>query len=178
MSLISDATARVEELVEAADRSAAAVRLSASETLAELGETRHDLLVGELGAELVERVEALREEAHELRLILKRASGALEPGVAESPADPGRPADDRRVSQDRQPETAANLRGQEASGDRPEAPAAEKASDGPSQGLLLLATQMAVAGSDREQIAERLREDFGVVNTDEVLTQALGAPVE
>jgi hypothetical protein len=47
--------------------------------------------------------------------------------------------------------------------------------DGPSQGLLLLVTQMAVAGSDRNEIASRLRDEFGVKNTDEVLSRALGS---
>ena len=171
--LLSEATARVEELVEAADRSAGAVRLSISERLAELGETRRDVIVGELATELVERVESLREEAHELRAILVRASGALASGAAQDPdSGPG-----GRASQER---------GAASPGERPPRggrdgraePAADEPSDGPSQGLLLLATQMAVAGSGREEIAARLRDDFGVVDTEEVLTRALGTPTE
>jgi hypothetical protein len=162
--LLSEATARVEELVEAADRSAGAVRLSISEKLAELGETRRDVIVGELATELVERVESLREEAHELRAILVRATGALASGDAEAP--------DSGSSRDVTPARSSPGATQDARAQ----PAADEATDGPSQGLLLLATQMAVAGSDREEIAARLRDDFGVVDTDEVLDRALGTP--
>jgi len=161
--LLSEATARVEELVEAADRSAGAVRLSISEKLAELGETRRDVIVGELATELVERVETLREEAHELRAILVRATGALASG-AEAP--------DSGSSRGDTPARSSLGAAQDARAQ----PAADEATDGPSQGLLLLATQMAVAGSDREEIAARLRDDFGVVDTDEVLARALGTP--
>lgn len=172
--LLSDATVRVEELVEAADRSAGAVRLSMSEALTGLGQTRRDVLVGELATELVERVETLRQEAHELRAILVRASRALASDTtstaeveADPPVDsPGRPA----------PSGSVSANGPSAS--TPDESVAQEPDDGPSQGLLLLATQMAVAGSAREEIAARLRNDFGVEDPDEVLTRALGAPAE
>ncbi len=170
---MDEATRRVEELVNAADRSAAAVRLSISERLTELGETRRDVIVGELATELVERVEALREEAHELRAILVRASGALTsaPTAASEPEPVGRHPREQPAAQapGAPNEPSSSLRAKPRAPERPE---------GPSQGLLLLATQMAVAGADREEIARRLREDFGVVDTDEVLTQALGTRVE
>ena len=172
--LLSEATARVEELVEAADRSAGAVRLSISERLAELGETRRDVIVGELATELVERVESLREEAHELRAILVRATSALASFEAEAPASG--PSGQGSQGRGARSQADGSSRGTARDG-RPEF-TADEPSDGPSQGLLLLATQMAVAGSGREEIAARLRDDFGVVDTEEVLTRALGAPAE
>ena len=38
-----------------------------------------------------------------------------------------------------------------------------------SEGLRLLTTQMAVAGADRDEIAERLRDEFGVKNAEPIL---------
>jgi hypothetical protein len=167
--LLSEATARVEDLVEAADQSAGAVRLSISERLTGLGETRRDVLVGELATELVERVEALREEAHELRAILVRATTALASGESGTPTLDGQVAGERRaaLAEDRPHDGPLQVE-----------TAAEGLADGPSQGLLLLATQMAVAGSGRDEIAARLRDDFGVVDTDAVLDRALGTSAE
>jgi hypothetical protein len=43
-----------------------------------------------------------------------------------------------------------------------------------SAGARLLATQMAVSGSSREEIAERLRSGFEIEDTDEILDAILG----
>lgn len=43
-----------------------------------------------------------------------------------------------------------------------------------SSGIRLLATQMSVAGAERDEIARRLREDFGVENSDRVVAQLFG----
>ena len=43
-----------------------------------------------------------------------------------------------------------------------------------SAGIRLLATQMSVAGSDREEIERRLREDFGVANATDVVAGIFG----
>jgi hypothetical protein len=40
-----------------------------------------------------------------------------------------------------------------------------------SEGLRLLTTQMSVAGADRDEIAERLREEFGVENAEPILKE-------
>lgn len=45
----------------------------------------------------------------------------------------------------------------------------------PSEGARLLATQMAVAGSSREEIGNRLRNDFGIEDTDSMLDSILGS---
>ena len=50
--------------------------------------------------------------------------------------------------------------------------------DGPrlSDGVRLLATQMSVAGAGTEEIALRLREDFGVVDADRLVRELFGLP--
>ncbi len=44
----------------------------------------------------------------------------------------------------------------------------------PSEGARLLATQMAVAGSSREEINKRLRDDFGIEDADPMIDMILG----
>ncbi len=53
----------------------------------------------------------------------------------------------------------------------PEQPAGPRSG---SAGARLLATQMAVSGSSREEIAKRLRDGFEVGDTDEILDAILG----
>ena len=54
---------------------------------------------------------------------------------------------------------------------QPEAPAGPRSG---SAGARLLATQMAVSGSSREEIAERLRSGFDIADTGEILDAILG----
>jgi len=151
--LLTEVATQIDQLIATADRTADAIESRIGEPRNELGASRHDILAAELATVLVERVKGLREEAHRLRGVLERGASALGGGaeVAPSGTDPVEPDEVH-------PADAAG----------PEA--LEEAS----QGLLLLVTQMAVAGSDREEIAARLRDDFGVSDTDEVLSRALG----
>jgi hypothetical protein len=54
---------------------------------------------------------------------------------------------------------------------QPETPAGPRSG---SAGARLLATQMAVSGSSREEIAERLRSGFDIADTSEILDAILG----
>ena len=54
---------------------------------------------------------------------------------------------------------------------QPEAPAGPRSG---SAGARLLATQMAVSGSSREEIAERLSSGFDIADTSEILDAILG----
>jgi len=54
---------------------------------------------------------------------------------------------------------------------QPEVPAGPRSG---SAGARLLATQMAVSGSSREEIAERLRSGFDIADTSEILDAILG----
>lgn len=58
-----------------------------------------------------------------------------------------------------------------ASVPQPEVPAGPRSG---SAGARLLATQMAVSGSSREEIAERLRSGFDIADTSEILDAILG----
>jgi hypothetical protein len=53
-----------------------------------------------------------------------------------------------------------------------EAPAPERRSS--AAGARLLATQMAISGSSREEIAERLRSGFAIADPDDILDAILG----
>ena len=151
--LLTEVATQIDQLIATADRTADAIESRIGEARNELGASRHDILAAELGAVLVERVKGLREEAHRLRGVLGRGASAFGAGaeVVPSETDPVGPDDVH-----------------------PADAAGPEALEEPSQGLLLLVTQMAVAGSDREEIAARLRDDFGVSDTDEVLSRALG----
>jgi hypothetical protein len=61
--------------------------------------------------------------------------------------------------------------------DAPQPPAEPRRAraGGPSDGARLLATQMAVSGSGREEIVERLRDDFGISDAPEIVDGILGA---
>jgi hypothetical protein len=48
-------------------------------------------------------------------------------------------------------------------------PSRKSSKGGVSEGLRLLTTQMAVAGADREEIKERLKDEFGVTNPEPIL---------
>ena len=65
---------------------------------------------------------------------------------------------------------------QYVSGQTPEPVAYEGAGApaAPSEGIRLLATQMAVAGESVADIEQRLRTDFGVTNADQVVRELFG----
>ena len=156
-SLLLNVAALIEELAEVADRTSRSVRDEAEEQNRRLGESRRDRIAHDLALDLADRVDHLRAEAVGLKQVLKRSAGILarvEPPSPQAVAYPGT-GTQRKASQDIAPDNEVN---------------------GPSQGVVLLATQMAVAGSPREEIATRLRDDFGVVDTEAVLSRALGAP--
>ena len=71
------------------------------------------------------------------------------------------------------PESAGRFTPRKSAPERPASTAAPQKT--PSrEGLRLLATQMAAAGSNREEIADRLRSEFGVTDATSVLNDVLG----
>jgi hypothetical protein len=158
---------RVEQIVRAAEREAAAVQqdLAAQREAAEadieryLAESRRraDVQAGErtqqvrdLTGELVGRAEAVARELEALLVALKRTTAALETGEAEArpevPPPPPAPAGD------------------------PAAPGRRDLS-----AVRLVAIEMAVAGRSREQVDEHLREAFDVNDTRALLDDVFGA---
>lgn len=100
--------------------------------------------VASLSDDLIARAQAIASRSDELLHLLEDARGRLL-DIGEKPAP-----------QRKSPEPARQRKGSTSSNGIPE-------------GLRLLTTQMSVAGADREEIAERLRDEFGVADPDPIL---------
>lgn len=172
--LQTDTAERLEAIVEAAERAAEGViddaeaqarrylaqaRSDADRLAIDRTEELSDLIASLLGQSI-----SLREEAERLQVTLENASARLAGHEVETPA-PRPPAE-------QQPEPAApRLRAVEADA----APAVEaEVGRANAAGARLLATQMAVSGNSREEIAERLRNGFEIEDTDAILDAILG----
>ena len=172
-ALRADTAERLEAIVEAAERAAESViddaEAQARRYLAQAQEEAERIgagRAGELGDlvdTLLTQAVSLRGEAERLQATLEAAKGRLRGDAGSVPEMPEVP--ERREVQ------APRLRAVEPD----PAPAAEldsKPSDAP--GARLLATQLAVSGSSREEIAQRLRNGFEIEDTDAILDAILG----
>jgi hypothetical protein len=171
---------RLEAIVEAAERAAESViddaEAQARRYLAQ-AQAEADRLAENRTAELSDLIEtllgqalSLRREAESLQATLEEARERIEPAgedtAAAEPEEPFEPA----------------------VGDEPEAPAPrlravvveetaaveEGGRRSDAAGARLLATQMAISGSSREEIAHRLRNGFEIEDTDAILDAILG----
>lgn len=171
--LRADTAERLEAIVEAAERAAESVideaeaeaRRYLAQAKAEADRMSGDRR-GELSAEidaLVGQATSLRQEAERLQTTLEDARARLGDGDPAPVNEPSAPADP-----DPQPPRLRAVGGQEAPdaaplGDRDQA-----------AGARLLATQLAVSGSSREEIAARLRSGFEIEDTGAILDAILG----
>jgi vacuolar-type H+-ATPase subunit H len=191
---IEDSTAaRLAEIVGAAEKAARQVIDEAEEEarsrLIDAGEEADRIVadrlagLGELTDEIAAQAEALRRQSEALQRALAEAKAEL--GGAESlggSAPLGKPAADR----DEEPEVPepAGPAGPALSivgPPEPEQPKVDAPSFNGSQtetatpaGARLLATQMAVSGSSRHEIEERLRTGFAIEDTRAILDAILG----
>ena len=162
---------RLEAIVEAAERAAEGViddaEAQARRYLAQ-ARAEADRLAGERAAELADLVDSLLGQAIALRQEAERLQATLEEARSriEGEAQPHQPEPVER--QEEQPEVP-RLRAVER--DEP-AEADDRRSD--AAGARLLATQMAVSGSSREEIELKLRNGFQVEDTDAILDAILG----
>lgn len=168
-ALRADTAERLEAIVEAAERAAESV-IDDAETQARryLAQARAEADRLEEGrtsglAELIDSLLAqatsLRQEAERLQVSLEEARGLIEGGEpADPPQQPEQPEPPvlRAVSEPEEPQRGADDRRTDAAGAR------------------LLATQMAVSGSSREEIELRLRNRFEIEDTDAILDAILG----
>jgi len=170
---------RLEAVVEAAERAAASViddaerqaRQYLTQAHAEADRLADDRISGlaETIDSLLAQASSLRQEAERLQANLEAAKARIDVEIdGERPLAPAEPS-----SADQEP--APLLRAVESE----EAPAGQLAPqpDGKrsnAAGARLLATQMAVGGSSREEIEERLRNGFGIEDTAAVLDAILG----
>jgi hypothetical protein len=171
-ALRADTAERLEAIVEAAERAAESViddaEAQARRYLAQARAEADRMAVGRVG-ELGDLIEtllgqaiSLRRDAERLQTTLEEERERIEPGGAP-------PAEARQ-----EPEETPRLRAvpvEDAPDLAPEPPP-ERSSDAP--GARLLATQMAVSGSSREEIAERLRNGFEIEDADAILDAILG----
>lgn len=196
--------ARLAEIVAAAEQAAKGVideaEAEARERLAEATEEadrivadRLDRLAG-LTAELDAQAEALKRGAEALRAALAEARAELGGAAAESAdREPPRPAgpsltvvgarDPRDAEPRPQPRPAVPLDAEpphsfngthDGGPDRFEPSVPDSVSDRTPAGARLLATQMAVSGSSREEIEQRLRSGFQIADTTAILDAILG----
>jgi len=178
-NLTPNAGKHIRAIVEAAERAAESIVDDAeAQANSYLAEARADAdraaaerlagLSGQIDV-LLEQAEALKKGAERLAGSLERARGEAESGAEErAEREPGGPRL-AAVAPFERPEAADHFSG---SGDGDGDPTAgERAGRA---GARLLATQMAVSGSSREEIEERLRKGFEIEDTDAILDAILG----
>jgi hypothetical protein len=196
--MLAALTAPVQQIVDAADRAAAAMRQQAAAAReADSGEGQTSPQA-DLTEALLARTQDLRAQADSLAALLERASGQLsatsasETQVADAPApaaqeaSPPTPPGPEPVSvTDRPaPVAPATVRppgsspgGRFVPRGRTERTEANKPTlpNSSTQGIRLLATQMAVAGSTRDEVEHRLESEFGISDADDILDDVMGA---
>lgn len=177
-ALRADTAERLEEIVQAAERAAEGVindaEAQARRYLAQAqveAERRSEGQIEELSGlidTLLGQAIKLRREAETLQATLEAARARIdgdEPPLAPAPEPREQPAE------------APRLRAVEAVGSPTPAAAGISEADirrADASGARLLATQMAVSGSSREEIAQRLRNGFQIEDTDAILDAILG----
>jgi hypothetical protein len=175
-----NAAERLGEIVEAAERAAASViddaEAEAQRYLTE-AKIEADRIVGErleavaeLSDSLIARAEEIRRHSEALIADLEEARRRLAP---EAPADE---AARRQRSRGSHLSAVAPVAAPRLGEDAPRraAPAEPDGRDGTPAGARLLATQMAVSGSSREEIELRLRNGFEIEDTAAILDAILG----
>lgn len=167
---------RIESIFDAAERAAAEIRRDAEERARryyEESKRRTDEIAAQRAREMTDLADALMQTARrvaqqsdQLRRALEEARRRMDPGLASnekratvSQPSPLPPPD----------EPSAPLQGAPVPVQQPAT--AAPAGDQVSQEASLLATQMAIAGSRRDEIARRLRDEFGVLDPTAILNE-------
>lgn len=166
---------RLEAIVEAAERAAEGViddaEAQARRYLAQ-ARAEADRLAEERATELADLVDSLLGQAIALRQEAERLQATLEEAKARVEGDERAPGPETEPEpaefQEEQPE-APRLRAVEH-----DEPAAADGRRADAAGARLLATQMAVSGSSREEIELKLRNGFQIEDTDAILDAILG----
>lgn len=158
---------RLEAIVEAAERAAEGViddaEAQARRYLAQ-ARAEADRLAGGRTSELSDLIETLIAQAISLRDQAERMQAVLE--AAKTQVEGEATGQDERATESRAP----RLRAVSQPGVTP----GQESSRSDAAGARLLATQMAVSGSSREEIAARLRTGFEIDDTDAILDAILG----
>lgn len=175
-ALRTDTAERLEAIVEAAERAAESViddaEAQAHRYLAQARAEADRLADGrasglaELIDTLIGQATSLRQEAERLQTALERAKTLIDSDEPLAPA-----GQDEPPQEPEQPEVP-RLRAVAQPEDSQQHGVEERRSD--AAGARLLATQLAVSGSSREEIAQRLRNGFEIEDTDAILDAILG----
>ncbi len=170
--LATSTAERIGAIVEAAERAAVAViddaekqaRRHLDEAQAEADRIVADRLASltSLTDSLVAQAESIKDESERLVARLEQAKRRLASGEELEAEDLDGPAEPARGS---------HLSAVEPVGDGARGGEAER---GTPAGARLLATQMAVSGSSREEIEARLRNGFEIEDTAQILDAILG----
>lgn len=167
---------RLEAIVEAAERAAEGViddaeaqarrYLTQARTEADrITDRRMEDLSHMIGV-LLDQADSVQREAERMQTLLEEAKFRIEP---EQPDGGKEPASGRK--EPAPPQEAPRLRAVAQSEESPPDPEAKPAD---AAGARLLATQMAVSGSSREEIEQRLRNRFEIEDTAPILDAILG----
>ncbi|HKF81981.1 MAG TPA: hypothetical protein VKB23_03350 [Solirubrobacterales bacterium] len=178
--LRADTAQRLEAIVEAAERAAAGViddaEAEARRYLAQARSEADRLAEGQV-SDLAEAVDSLLSQAVSLRREAERLQTSLEAAKARlGGAENVSPVTSVEPERDELHE-APRLRSVDGAQPTPAAvpaPQAQEDSRADPAGARLLATQMAVSGSSREEIEQRLRNGFEIEDTDAILDAILG----
>lgn len=179
-ALRTDTAERLEAIVEAAERAAESViddaEAQARRYLAQ-ARAEADRAAEDRTGELSQLIETLLGQAIALQRDAERLQVTLEVARDRVLGDPGEDGEvpPAREEPPRIDAAAPRLRAVDASETSLEPPAEPvPAPRGDPAGARLLATQLAVSGSSREEIAERLRNGFEIEDTDAILDAILG----
>jgi hypothetical protein len=179
--LRADTAQRLEAIVEAAERAAAGViddaEAEARRYLAQARAEADRLAEGQVSG-LAESVDSLLDQAISLRREAEQLQSTLEAAKARTGGEATQlvPAAD---PEDEELHETPRLRAVEGAEPAP-APLSAPAPQPPETtrsdpaGARLLATQMAVSGSSREEIEQRLRNGFEIEDPDAILDAILG----
>jgi vacuolar-type H+-ATPase subunit H len=179
--LASDAAERIGAIIEAAEQAAAAViddaemqaRKYLSDTLAEADQLVADRLasISDLTDSLVAQAEEIRSRSDRLLASLEQAKSQLAAGGSVQP----RAVAEAPLAAATEPATrGSHLSAVAPVEEREVAAEPPREERGTPAGARLLATQMAVSGSSREEIAARLRTGFEIEDTSAILDAILG----
>jgi hypothetical protein len=183
---------QIRELDEAASRVADNVAAAARQLRSEGSSARAELTASVADA-LVDRTGEIRNDCERLASLVTRSAKLIaeRQGRADSvPPPPQRSLNATSVAVEPEPdaeaprvfaplpetpsgELAADQLSDEADETSP-SPIPESASGGTSEGVRLIATQMAIAGSSRAEIEHRLRIQFGVLDAGQALDDIFG----
>lgn len=180
---------RLEEIVEAAERAAESViddaeaqarrYLTQARAEADRITDRRMEDLSHMVDVLLDQADTLQRETERMQTLLEEAKLRIEP------EQPDRPAEAASGTEEPAPlHEAPRLRAVAHPEERAPAPAsapapepAPEAVQGDAAGARLLATQLAVSGSSREEIEQRLRNRFEIVDTKPILDAILGPEI-